>query len=614
MCGIFGAIALNKPFPADTLSSFQHACEIIAHRGPDAQDYVTYSSRPAAEGEFDVFLGHRRLAILDLDPSSNQPFRRDNLTMIYNGEVFNYLELRAQYLSDVHFDTHSDTEVILRLYQKMGPKCFSLFNGMWALMIYDHDEKKVVVSRDRFSIKPIYHYQHEGAHYFASEIKQLKQLKTARFTPNVAVIKAFLNQSLLDYNQETFYNEITKFPAMSYMEIDLVSGQMATGQYWNFSFLTGEKIHYDNPQTYFRELLLDALKLRLRSDVPVGTLLSGGLDSSAITCLIRDHINPDIQSFSVVSSNKNYSEEQYIDLLVKKKGIRNEKLNFENNLALDHLDEVLGIQDEPYGSLAVVAQKLLFEKIKKETGITVLLSGQGADEILMGYNKFYFFHLKQLLKHGRLIEFTKQFAGSAISRTTLWEFNLKEAKRYLPGRTNSGRDFFTCSFENEQLWQVTSLNERQILDITKYSIPALTHYEDRNSMASSIEVRLPFLDYRLVDFLVDLPAEFKLKNGWSKSILRESIHELPDEIRWRRDKKGFVTPEEEWMKGEFGAYIIDFMKNSRHLEGLQILDTTKFIDSVHQFKKGNKWVSYGDIFRVFITEKWLSSQFGDLHV
>jgi len=496
----------------------------------------------------------------------------------------------------------------------MGPKCFALFNGMWALMIYDHDEKKVVVSRDRFSIKPIYHYQLEGAHYFASEIKQLKQLKGAKFTPNVAVIKAFLNQSLLDHTPDTFYAEITKFPAMSYLEIDLVSGKMATEQYWNFSFLTGEKIQYDNPKTYFRELLLDSLKLRLRSDVPVGTLLSGGLDSSAITCLIKEHINPDIQSFSVVSSNKKYSEESYIDLLVKKKGIRNEKLNFETKLALDHIDEVLRIQDEPYGSLSVVAQKLLFEKIKKDTGITVLLSGQGADEILMGYNKFYFFHLKQLIKQRRFVEFTKQFMGSAVSRTTLWEFNLKQAKRYLPGNTNTGRDFFTCTFDNEQLWEVTNLNERQILDITKYSIPALTHYEDRNSMASSIEVRLPFLDYRLVDFLVDLPAEFKLKNGWSKSILRESIHELPDEIRWRRDKKGFVTPEEEWLKGEFGAYIIDYMKNSRHLEGLQILDTTKFIDAVHQFKKGNKWVSSGDIFRVFITEKWLNENSGLLAV
>jgi len=205
MCGIFGAIALHKPFSVESLRSFQSACEIIAHRGPDAQDFRTFSSKPNLDGQFDLFLGHRRLAILDLDKASNQPFSRDNLTMIYNGEVFNYLELREQYLSDVHFDTHSDTEVILRLYQKMGAKCFSLFNGMWALMIYDHQEKKVVVSRDRFSIKPLYHYHQEGVHYFASEIKQLKQLKGAKFTPNVAVIKAFLNQSLLDHTPETFY-------------------------------------------------------------------------------------------------------------------------------------------------------------------------------------------------------------------------------------------------------------------------------------------------------------------------------------------------------------------------------------------------------------------------
>ena len=609
MCGIFGAIDLINHFSQNDLQKFQSACDIIKHRGPDAGDFKTFSFKANQDNSFDIFFGHRRLAILDLDKSSNQPFNRDDISLIYNGEVFNFLELRKEYLKDVKFDTNSDTEVVLRLYQKLGAKCFSLFNGMWALMIFDKKANKIIVSRDRFSIKPLYHYQNDGKHYFASEIKQLKQLKNIQLTPNISIIKAFLNQALLDHNNETFYNEIKKFPAMHYLEIDLNTQKFDYHQYWNFSFLENKKIQYSDPKKYFKELLIDSLKLRLRSDVPVGSLLSGGLDSSAITTLIKDYINPNIISFSVVSDNKKYSEENFIDILVKQKGIKNEKLNFQNQLALEHIDEVLNIQDEPYGSLSVVAQKLLFEKIKKETGITVLLSGQGADEILMGYSKFFFFYLKQLLQQFKLIEFIKNFSGSAIQKTTLWDFNLTEAKRYLPGNTNTGRDFFTCTFENETLWSFNNLNERQILDINKYSIPALTHYEDRNSMASSIEVRLPFLDYRLVDFLVDLPPEFKLKNGWSKYILRDTIEELPNEIRWRRDKKGFTTPEEEWMKAELGEYIINFMKNSQQLQKLNIIDNNKFIASIHSFKKGNKWVSYGDIFRVFITEKWLKNNF-----
>lgn len=607
MCGIFAAVKIKEPFAKDRFADFCRSCDIIAHRGPDNQTCRSYLRNDGLWQDntehFHLFFGHRRLSILDLEAASNQPFERDDITLLFNGEVFNYLEIKKEYLSEYEFTTTSDTEVILRAYQKFGTDCFRLFNGMWTILILDRERNRLVVSRDRFSVKPLYVYTHGDEWYFASEIKQLTRLQGTAFAPDVRTIGAFLNQSLLDHTPETFYEGIRKFPAMHRMEMDLHTGATQMEPYWAFS--EPGDLDFSQPETTFRNLLLDSLKLRLRSDVPVGTLLSGGLDSSAITTLIKEHLNGDIVSFSVVSDIKKYSEESFIDILVKEKGIRNHKLRFAHTLALDNINEVLAVQDEPYGSLAVVAQNLLFKKIKEETGIKVLLSGQGADEILLGYNKFYFFYLKYLWQKRRFPELAGNAAGSFFRGTTLWELNLKEAKRYLPGRTDRGRGYFRTAFADEPIWAFENMKQRQILDIERYSIPALTHYEDRNSMDASIEVRLPFLDFRLVDYLVNLPPSLKLKNGWTKYILRKTVHELPDAIRWRRDKKGFVTPEEEWMKGELGLHILSEMSGGSRLEDMGILDTKAYTKAVEEFRKGARWLSYGDLFRVYITEKWL---------
>lgn len=603
MCGIFAAVNLQSDFDPPALAGFRRACDVIAHRGPDAEGFFTAHVGNSV-GRTNLFLGHRRLAILDLDQASNQPFERDGLTMVFNGEVFNYLELRKELEGDFTFTTTGDTEVVLRAYQKWGAACFSRFNGMWALAIYDGPRGKLIASRDRFSIKPLYFMRRNGSLYFASEIKQLKQVSGGGFTPDPEVIHAFIGQGLLNHRPETFYREVSRFPSRHCLEVDLSTGEEEWKAYWDFAEQDDSEV-VEAPAVRFKELLIDALRLRLRSDVPVGTLLSGGLDSSAISCLIQRYIDPEVTTFSVVSDSKVHSEEPFIDLLIRENGLKNQKLRFDNQLALDHIERVLEVQDEPYGSLSVVAQYLLFQKVKQETGITVLLSGQGADEMLLGYNKFFYFHLQSLLKRGKLGAFAALAGSSLIKGTTLREFDFKEAKRYLPGRTKRGQDYFIGGYESVPLWQFGQMRERQILDIERFSIPALTHYEDRNSMAASLEVRLPFMDYRLVNFLVNLPVEEKLRGGWTKHILRESVNEMPKEIRWRKDKKGFTTPEAEWMKGDLGAYIDDFMSGHRGLQELGLIDNEKFRRALSDFRKGSKWLSHGDLFRVFIAEKWL---------
>jgi asparagine synthase (glutamine-hydrolysing) len=602
MCGIFIAVKSEGVFTENALKEFRKATDIVQHRGPDSGSSLSFHTG-SREGS-NLFLGHRRLSIIDLDEESNQPFTKDGLHMVYNGEVFNYVELQRDQLASAQFSTTSDTEVVLEAYRKFGLGCFSRFNGMWALAIYDEANQKLVLSRDRFSIKPLYYARVEGGWVFSSEIKQLKQLSGLSLTPNVNVLSTFLRQALLDHSDETFYNEIKKVPPGTSLEIDLRTGDWNWIKYWDFADANTEE---SDPKHTFRELLIDSLRLRLRSDVPVGTLLSGGLDSSAITTLIHDHINPEIKTFSVVSDSKKYSEEQFVDILIKEKGIANEKLRFSSGLAMDNIDKVLSVQDEPYGSLAVVAQHQLFQQIKSQTGITVLLSGQGADEILLGYGKFFFFYLKQLLRQRRLGTLSRSALKSWLKGTTIKDFSLSQAKRYLPGSNKRGLDYLNEDFEAVPIWQFDDMRSRQILDIQKYSVPALTHYEDRNSMDASIEVRLPFLDYRLVNFLVNLPVENKLKDGWTKYILRDSVHELPDQIRWRKDKKGFTTPEELWMKNELGDLIASMFKGNSQLSQLGLIDDQKFLDALQSFRSGNKWVSHGDLFRVFITEKWLSN-------
>ena len=607
MCGLFSAISWTKPFDQQDQIKFEAGLNAIAHRGPDNGSSEIVVTSAVGEEKFHIYLGHRRLSIIDLNEQSHQPFKQNGYQIIFNGEVFNYIELRKELEGKYQFKTDSDTEVVLRAYQEWGSSCFGRFNGFWAFVIYDPNKKCVVISRDRFSMKPLYYIEDNGQLFLGSEIKSLKKLGRS-FSPNQVVLKNFLNQNLLDASEDTFFAEIKRFPSMHNWTINLATGEKKVERYWEYaapdyaSDFTGRK-------EQFRDLLMDSLRLRLRSDVPLGTLLSGGLDSSVITTLIHTHLNDQVQSYSVVSNEKKYSEENFVDILTSCKGIHNHKLRFNNELALNNIGRVLDVQDEPYASLSVVAQYLLFDKIRQESDIKVLLSGQGADEVLLGYKKFFFLFLKNMMKKKQIGKLVGTAISSFLKGTTIREFSWKKAKRYLPGKTNKGTDYFKKEFDNVKLWSYNNMSERQIQDIDLYSVPALTHYEDRNSMAHHIEVRLPFLDYRLVNFLVHAPVEDKIKGGWTKYILREAIDELPEKIRWRKDKTGFVTPEEKWMKGVLGEQIIEYFSKSSRLEEMGILDKNKFITTIKGFRENSKWLNHSDIFNVYIAEMWLRKKF-----
>lgn len=606
MCGIFSAISFRKSFTDSDYDKFTKYLNLVSYRGPDSFDTKSYNSFSKEENKnsFNVFLGHRRLSIIDLSSQGNQPMKIDNIVIIFNGEIFNYIELKKDLEKENYkFYTKTDTEVIIRLYQKYGESGFELLNGMWAFIILDLNKNKLIASRDRFSIKPLFYFNNNNAIFFSSEIKQLIPLLENK-NINRRVMHNFLQQNLSDYSDETFYEGIKKVKPKTNLSINLNNGEIEENQYWDYSNIDIE----GNPFDKFRELMIDSVNIRLRSDVEVGALLSGGLDSSVISVLADKLNNGNLKTFSVISDDKKFSEEKFIDILINEKNIQNQKLRISEDIILKNIDKVIYHQDEPFGSFSVIAQYSIFEEIRKNSDIKVVLSGQGGDEILMGYLKYYFFYLHDLIKKNRYDLAIKELLFSLIFRTVIWQYRFSASKRYLPFYSKNIPDYIIGKNSNENMWKFNNIRERQIKDIDAFSVPALARYEDRNSMAFSIETRLPFLDHRLVNFLLNVKSDKKIKNGWTKYLLRKSIRELPNKIAWRRDKRSFLIPEEKWLKNELKEKVYDAFENSI-LDKMNIINSNKFLEYYKSYINGNRSIFFADISKVYIAELWAKKNF-----
>lgn len=606
MCGIFAAISLIEPFDKKDELIFNELTDIVSYRGPDSSGYKTYSKEEYNENQFQLFLGHRRLAIIDLSAAGHQPMEVDSVRIVFNGEIFNYIEIRNELIEKgISFHTDTDTEVIIRVYQTYGEEGFHKFNGMWAFVLYDEKKQRVIASRDRFSIKPLYYLFQHNRYYFSSEIKQLTPLLENKvlFANNMY---KFINQAILDDDVNTFFEGIKKVPARHNLIIDLNNRKDELKSYWSFNYIKPDA-SLDVIEE-FKSLFIDSLKLRLRSDVKIGSLLSGGLDSSAITAIAAIQAGNSFESFSVVSDDKSVSEEKFVRILTEENRIKNTKLHVHSSEMMQDLNTVLYHQDEPFAGFSIIAQNQIFKKIKQETDITVVLSGQGGDEILMGYLKYYFFYLKNLKSNGNYIRIAREILTSLIQRTVMWQLDLKQAARYRPSQASALRKYQNYSYQAVSTWDASNLRNRQIEDIERFSVPALAHYEDRNSMAWSIESRLPFLDHRLVDFMLNVDTSVKIKDGWNKYILRKSITEMPDKIRWRRDKKGFTVPEKAWIQGELRTEFMKEFKTSKLAE-MGIIQTSELIQAYNKFIEGKSTIPYAEFIRLFIAEKWAKMHF-----
>jgi len=389
----------------------------------------------------------------------------------------------------------------------------------------------------------------------------------------------------------------------------MTNGAVEKKAYWEYA--KRESPRLAAAQEEFRELLIDSTRIRLRSDVKVGLFLSGGLDSSSLAVAVRKAGVEEAETYSVVSDEAHFSEEPFIDAVNGSLGLKSVKFRFQ----LPHVDETLlqalWHSDEPFGGLSVVAQHGIFRTIKQNADATVLLSGQGGDEVLLGYSKFFFLHLRDLLRQGRYGAALMQVGLSAIRRNVLRQFRLSEAKRYIPFFYNKGHRILRERYSPVRAWAGNGMRSRQIADIDAYSVPALTHYEDRNSMAHSLEVRHPFLDHRVVDFALSLSPELQFDRGWTKNLLRQSFPELPSIVRWRKDKQGFTTPEELWLKRELAGLIEHTFEKSL-LDEFGFFDSKAFLEQYSSFRRGNPLVSFGDISRSFIAEVWAQQHWGHI--
>lgn len=603
MCGIFCALSLDTPFNSLDYLKFKKLTDLVDHRGPDASGYLalnTYSKREDREN-FNIFLGHRRLSIIDLSTDANQPMQNDSVFLIYNGEIFNYVELREELIKlGAVFKTKSDSEVILKLYEYHGEDSFSRLNGMWAFICVDMKNNRVIVSRDRFSIKPLFTFRNGNIFFFASEIKQLLELIPSTEIDDQYLIN-FIQTGYTDTGETTFYKNINRIKSKFNIVIDLRQKTITEKQYWSYS--GGEKYTEEDVNDRFKNLLIDSINIRLRSDVPAGVLLSGGLDSSSIALLTNNLNESKIHTYSIISNEKKYSEEKFIDLFTSTTGIKNHKLSFISDNILTYLNEVLTYQDEPFVSFSIIAQYLIFKELKEKSNIKVILSGQGADEILLGYLRYYFFYLALMQKEKKFVQLSREMVFMIINRTVIKQLRLNTLGRYV-NYNSQNKKFLIKKSTADSYWTDKSMRDIQIQDIDSFSIPILTRYEDRNSMAHSLEVRLPFLDHRLVDLLVNLPVGFKLKKGWNKYILRKSMTGLPPAIRWRRDKKGFITPDEKWLKGELVEDVKNIFKKS-FLAEMNLIDDKKFLEYYNSYLNGNRTIHNFDISRIYIAEKWL---------
>ncbi|MDX6513080.1 MAG: hypothetical protein QOE36_2584, partial [Gaiellaceae bacterium] len=547
------------------------------------------------------------------------------LRLVHNGEVYNYRELRAELEAKGHrFRSATDTEVILAAYREWGPTCVERFNGMWAFAIWDEAERRLFASRDRFGVKPFY-YRFEGSRLvFASEPRAFRADPATRLEPNPRAARDYLDQAYLDHSEETFFAGILKLPPAHSLTLD--ENGLRLERYWR---LEERDPPSGGAEEAVRELFLDSVRLRLRSDVPAGTALSGGIDSSAIAVSV-DHllrtehenalaVGDRQKTFTAFFEVEGFDERPYARAVVERTGAEPHWITFgPDDLARD-LPAILEAQGEPFGSTSIAAGWYVMREAKRN-GVTVMLDGQGGDEVLAGYRAHLGFRLADLLAAGRVRELGAELAGArashsatALATTLSRPFAPDALTRAVRSRTRGAgalvhpdlRSLPATPGGNGSPFP-DRLRRHQQLILTQRGLPELLRYEDRNSMAHSIEARVPFLDYRFVELCFSLPADELIRRGRTKDVLRRALGDLiPPEVRERRDKLGFVTPERVWWRGGLGDLAGDVF-SSRSFAHRGLVDAAAARRRLDRHRRGE--VEAGmELWRALNVELWARS-------
>lgn len=648
MCGIFGLWNFSQQ-PIAPLA-VQQATALLRHRGPDDEGYLLVNTRTGslsswggndtmaelqltriekcAEHSANLAFGFRRLAILDLSAAGHQPMSdaHGRCWIIFNGEIYNYLELREELARHgCRFRTGSDTEVILAAYHRWGRECLERFNGMWAFALWDGERRELFCARDRLGIKPFYYFFDEERFVFASEIKAILSVLPQTREVNRPYLAEFLTGGALDYGEETFFQKIKSLPPAHFFIITADTRALAPQRFWDVDpEAVKSKYDYARPRETFLELLNDAVRLRLRSDVPVGTCLSGGLDSSALVALAARMLPHAMNTFSSIYAPAGYSEEHYIRLVAQAHQTRSHFTAPEPEKFFEILPRLIWHMDEPVAGPGVYSQ--WFVMALARGNVTVLLDGQGGDELFAGYFFYLPIHLRTLMRKmqkpprlqtfGRVLQdgwaFARESRRYFFPQLTPRQF-ARKALRKFRGRRDRSNLLLHAEFSRTHAPRFTHnpmpsqdlLNRRLYQDLTRTSIPALLHYEDRNSMAFSIEARVPLLDYRLVEFALCLPGETKIRGTVTKYFVREALKDiLPEPIRGRRDKMGYPTPLAVWLRGPLKKEAEDFLAEHGARRHLYNPSTLQNLWREHlRGRDDHSWL----LFRVMATEMWFQN-------
>lgn len=586
MCGIAGIILKNKNAfkVVDKLKSLSNA---IKHRGPDGEGFlfvanlqatpysldnskrisnptIFYLPQQSIENvgnpeETDVAFAHRRLSILDLNETGHQPMcdlKRKNW-ITYNGEIYNYLELRDELkLLGHQFVSQSDTEVVLAAYAQWGPDCVNKLNGMWAFCLLDLEKNRCFASRDRFGVKPFYFINHPDYFAFASEQKAFVEAGFIKAHYSIENVSSYLLDGLIENQTSNFFEGVNELWPGNNLIYEIKTHQFNINPYYHLKNFTSLKNNYLNDQEIIHKvehLLEKAIQIRLRSDVEVGTCLSGGIDSSVIASLIAKQNKNKLICFTSIFKNNTLSEEYFADLVISQNNSKSVKIEPSLNGFLKEVDNLVYSQDAPIWNTSTYAQYKVME-LAKLNGIKVVLDGQGADELFGGYHHHFIAKWDHLFSHAKLLTALLEMNQSSKTISNPFLFYIKEkVKNYVnPNQFNQNKILkteFLLLKKNTAKLESNTLNDCLINDIYNTRLKTFLKCEDRCGMWHSVESRTPFSDdIDLINFLFSFDGDRKIKNGISKYLLREASKSiLPKEIYRRYDKVGFETPMQDWM-------------------------------------------------------------------
>ena len=595
MCGIAGYIGFNEISKKTVLNTL----ELMKNRGPDSQNFKKYQ-----HNNFNIYLLHSRLNIIDLRNLANQPFIDGDHTLIFNGEIYNYIELKNELKKKgVKFKTKSDSEVLLKAYIYFGKEAFNKFEGMWSLAIWDNKKKEIILSRDRFGEKPLYIYKTLNGFFFGSEIKFIKSLSNKNFSISNKQISRYLIQGYksLYKEEDTFYKKIKHFPKSCFLIINK-SLNVNFKKYWHLEYRP-KQIKIDEVINKTKKLLDESVKLRLRSDVPIAFSLSGGIDSNTLIYLASKRFKSKVKAYSILDADKDYNEKKFIDISKKELNLDIDYIKVDTNNAFGRLEELINYHDQPIATSNFLFHSIIAQKAQLD-GYKILISGQGSDELFTGYYDHAIQYLYETRNHDNYKEnlaHWKRYVLKDIQNPIFQNPNLyidnPRYREHLFDRSDQLKKYLKEKHKKnligkniEKNYSKSLLRNRMMNELFHEGVPVCLNNEDMNCMYYSVENRSPFLDSKLCKFMYTVPSDLLMQQGFTKFILRKSMEGLVNnKILFNRVKKGFNVSVNSFINFDHDSFKENFLQKNNlafdFIDRNKLINLIKFSENRKKYSK-----------------------------